>query len=384
MYNEDMDLCWRAHDAGWGVGFAGTAEVTHVQGVSTARHPYRMMAGPPPLGPSLHVPDHQGLAPRRAPLGGAGARGAHGHGHPPHRRQPLARCAATGLCSSSRWWPSGSRCWRSSLAAVVTGPGEPAAVARRAAGHLRPAPAGVRLQRGDRQRRRGGEGAADRERGGRAGGRDGRRVHRRPRARTPSSSTPGRGSRPLTRGWPTGCTWRAPVRPTEFAGVGCTGTARPVSVGAWSLDGVAAVRANSSPRPRCRRWAGKASRSACSAPTSCPASARCASTSSAGALVLPGPEGAPLAQSSPVHRPAGPAAGCADPRGERDDGAAHGDAGRRATCRSSVAVRFAAGPRREFVVDTGSSQSVVSSGGGPRRSRCRAPTWPSVSPPCAR
>jgi len=44
MYNEDMDLCWRAHHAGWGVGFAGTAEVTHVQGVSTARHPYRMMA----------------------------------------------------------------------------------------------------------------------------------------------------------------------------------------------------------------------------------------------------------------------------------------------------------------------------------------------------
>jgi N-acetylglucosaminyl-diphospho-decaprenol L-rhamnosyltransferase len=44
MYAEDMDLCWRAHHAGWGVGFAGTAEVTHVQGVSTARHPYRMMA----------------------------------------------------------------------------------------------------------------------------------------------------------------------------------------------------------------------------------------------------------------------------------------------------------------------------------------------------
>ena len=43
MYAEDMDLCWRAHHAGWGVGFAGTAEVTHVQGVSTARHPYRMM-----------------------------------------------------------------------------------------------------------------------------------------------------------------------------------------------------------------------------------------------------------------------------------------------------------------------------------------------------
>jgi N-acetylglucosaminyl-diphospho-decaprenol L-rhamnosyltransferase len=44
MYLEDTDLCWRAHDAGWGVGFAGTAEVTHLQGVMTARRPYRMMA----------------------------------------------------------------------------------------------------------------------------------------------------------------------------------------------------------------------------------------------------------------------------------------------------------------------------------------------------
>ncbi len=43
MYNEDMDLCWRAHAAGWGVGFAGAAAVTHVQGASTARHPYRML-----------------------------------------------------------------------------------------------------------------------------------------------------------------------------------------------------------------------------------------------------------------------------------------------------------------------------------------------------
>jgi N-acetylglucosaminyl-diphospho-decaprenol L-rhamnosyltransferase len=42
MYAEDMDLCWRAHHAGWGVGFAGAASVTHIQGVSTARHPYRM------------------------------------------------------------------------------------------------------------------------------------------------------------------------------------------------------------------------------------------------------------------------------------------------------------------------------------------------------
>ena len=43
MYAEDMDLCWRAHQAGWAVGFSGAASVMHVQGVSTARHPYQMM-----------------------------------------------------------------------------------------------------------------------------------------------------------------------------------------------------------------------------------------------------------------------------------------------------------------------------------------------------
>jgi N-acetylglucosaminyl-diphospho-decaprenol L-rhamnosyltransferase len=43
MYAEDMDLCWRAHRAGWGIGFSGAASVTHVQGVSTARHPYQML-----------------------------------------------------------------------------------------------------------------------------------------------------------------------------------------------------------------------------------------------------------------------------------------------------------------------------------------------------
>jgi N-acetylglucosaminyl-diphospho-decaprenol L-rhamnosyltransferase len=43
MYLEDTDLCWRAHQAGWGIGFTGGAGVTHVQGLSTARHPYKMM-----------------------------------------------------------------------------------------------------------------------------------------------------------------------------------------------------------------------------------------------------------------------------------------------------------------------------------------------------
>jgi N-acetylglucosaminyl-diphospho-decaprenol L-rhamnosyltransferase len=43
MYLEDVDLCWRAHRAGWTVAYVPTAVVTHVQGVSTAGHPYRML-----------------------------------------------------------------------------------------------------------------------------------------------------------------------------------------------------------------------------------------------------------------------------------------------------------------------------------------------------
>jgi N-acetylglucosaminyl-diphospho-decaprenol L-rhamnosyltransferase len=43
MYVEDVDLCWRLHGAGWTVAYEPAAEVTHVQGVSTAGHPYRMI-----------------------------------------------------------------------------------------------------------------------------------------------------------------------------------------------------------------------------------------------------------------------------------------------------------------------------------------------------
>ena len=44
MYVEDVDLCWRLRRDGWRVSFEPAATVVHVQGVSTARHPYRMIA----------------------------------------------------------------------------------------------------------------------------------------------------------------------------------------------------------------------------------------------------------------------------------------------------------------------------------------------------
>jgi N-acetylglucosaminyl-diphospho-decaprenol L-rhamnosyltransferase len=43
MYMEDVDLCWRAGRAGWGVRYQPAAEVTHLQGVSTNATPYRMI-----------------------------------------------------------------------------------------------------------------------------------------------------------------------------------------------------------------------------------------------------------------------------------------------------------------------------------------------------
>lgn len=43
MYVEDVDLCWRLRKAGWRVAYEPGGSVTHVQGVSTDRHPYRMI-----------------------------------------------------------------------------------------------------------------------------------------------------------------------------------------------------------------------------------------------------------------------------------------------------------------------------------------------------
>jgi N-acetylglucosaminyl-diphospho-decaprenol L-rhamnosyltransferase len=43
MYVEDVDLCWRLREAGWRIGYEPAGQVVHVQGASTARHPYRMI-----------------------------------------------------------------------------------------------------------------------------------------------------------------------------------------------------------------------------------------------------------------------------------------------------------------------------------------------------
>ncbi|MFO7591596.1 MAG: glycosyltransferase family 2 protein [Acidimicrobiia bacterium] len=44
MYVEDVDLCWRLRRAEWTIAYEPAGSVTHVQGLSTRRHPYRMIA----------------------------------------------------------------------------------------------------------------------------------------------------------------------------------------------------------------------------------------------------------------------------------------------------------------------------------------------------
>ena len=151
----------------------------------------------------------------------------------------------------------------------------------------------------------------------------------------------------------------------EFAGVGCTGTARPVTAGAWSLDGVplSGQQLTAATLPQ---MAAKVRRSASSARTCCPASARPHRLRRRGARAA-GPRGRAVGPVDTVHRTAGRTAGGADTRGERDDGAADGDAG----LRGRVARRrgpLRRRPAADFVVDTGSSQSVVSSRWPGRRS----------------
>ena len=147
---------------------------------------------------------------------------------------------------------------------------------------------------------------------------------------------------------------------TEFAGVGCTGTARPVSVGSWSLDGVplSAQQLTAATLPQ---MGGPGEPVGLLGSDVLSRFGAIRVDFGAGVMVLPGPEGASLAESSPFTGPHG-VAPAALTQGQGGTTVpltvtpAPGDVS------LSVAVRFGGGTRRDFVVDTGSSQSVVSSG----------------------
>lgn len=144
---------------------------------------------------------------------------------------------------------------------------------------------------------------------------------------------------------------------STFAGVGCTGRSQPVSVASWSLDGVPlrSQQLTSATLPQIGQKGepvGLLGSDVLSRFGAVRVDFR------AGALVLPGPEGEPLAGGATVHGPAGapPAAltGGAGTTVPLTVTSVPGDVS------LGVTVRFGGGARRAFVVDTGSSQSVVS------------------------
>jgi Aspartyl protease len=148
--------------------------------------------------------------------------------------------------------------------------------------------------------------------------------------------------------------------PGAFAGVGCTGNAQPVSAGAWSLDGVdlASQQLTAATLPQ---MGGKGEPVGLLGSDVLSRFGAIRVDFAAGALILPGPEGAPLGASLPYTGPKSPPPAVLT-QGEGVGTTvpltvtpAQGDVS------LGVAVRFGDGRRRSFVVDTGSSQSVVSS-----------------------
>jgi hypothetical protein len=146
---------------------------------------------------------------------------------------------------------------------------------------------------------------------------------------------------------------------SSFSGVGCTGADQPVSVGAWSLDGVA-LAPQQLTAARLPQMGGKGEPVGLLGSDVLSRFGALRIDFDADALVLPGPEGAPLTQSSPYTGPHGPPP-AALTEGERGTTVPLTVTPTPGDVSLSVAVRFAGGPQRDFVVDTGSSQSLVSS-----------------------
>ena len=236
MYNEDMDLCWRAHDAGWGVGFAGTAGVTHVQGVSTARHPYRMLAAHHRSALRFTVPDHEGLAAGRAAAGGGRAGSAPGDGDGPARARPLRQVAGRRGLMIVAIVAIAATVLVLVLAAAVSGPRHPMVhVEPQVTFALPPASTGctgaTALPGGATQvpltvSTVAGQVAESLD------------VCIDGQGPFPFVLDSGAGQSTIDAGLAKRLHLPSAGPASQFAGVGCTGTALPVGVGSWSLDGV--------------------------------------------------------------------------------------------------------------------------------------------------
>ena len=143
-----------------------------------------------------------------------------------------------------------------------------------------------------------------------------------------------------------------------FAGVGCTGSAQPVASGSWSVEGVvlAPQQLTAATLPQI---GGKGEPMGLLGSDVLARFGAVRIDFAARALLLAGSEGASLNATADFTGPLGPApVALTDGQGTTVPVTVSPQAG---DVSLSVALRFAAGARRSFVVDTGSSQSVVSS-----------------------
>ncbi len=143
-----------------------------------------------------------------------------------------------------------------------------------------------------------------------------------------------------------------------FAGVGCTGSAQPVSVGQWSLEGVdlSPQQLTSATLPQI---GGKGEPVGLLGSDVLARFGAVRIDFAASALVLPGAEGPALTAGPAFTGPLGPPPPSVLTQGGGTTvpltvTSVPGDVS------LSLNVRFGSGPRHNFVVDTGSSQSVVS------------------------
>ena len=143
-----------------------------------------------------------------------------------------------------------------------------------------------------------------------------------------------------------------------FAGVGCTGTARPVQVSSWSMDGVP-LDPQQLTAATLPQIGGKGEPDGLLGSDVLGRFGAVRIDFAAGALTLASAEGAPLSGTASYTGPVG-APPTTLTQGEGTTvpltvSPVEGDVS------LSVPVRFHGGPPRSFVVDTGSSQSVVAS-----------------------
>ena len=120
-----------------------------------------------------------------------------------------------------------------------------------------------------------------------------------------SSSTPGRDSRRSTQAWPGASIFPSAGSATLFAGVGCTGTAQPVAIDTWSLDGVslAPQQLTAATLPQI---GGKGEPAGLLGSDVLGRFGAVRIDFAAAALLVPGDEGAPLTGSGPYTGPSGP------------------------------------------------------------------------------